>query len=190
MFGLIIFLNFTVMQKRAKVGVDFEKDCEIDGWVRKTKSPKLKWNGNGKDNVDKIINCGFNPSLFTLSENNDLSKYDIYNPTLNTFREVKRYTKSKLKSWKMYSEPYFKIASKTSLDKIGKEEYNSFVQKFWDYNQDTGLFEKVLHGINDLSEGIVLIDGFVPKEEFEFRTVIVKTTWKGYYRITIEFKLR
>jgi hypothetical protein len=90
----------------------------------------------------------------------------------------------------LYSEPYFKIASRGDLNKIDKETYNEFVTDFWNYNQNTGLFLKVEKEINQLSEGIQCIDGFIPKEEIEFRTVIVKSAWKGYHRITVEFKLK
>jgi hypothetical protein len=178
------------MQIRAKVGVDFEKLCEKDGWVRQTKSPKLKWEGKGVNNITKMKNCGFNPSLFILTEKSDLSKYDLYHPTLKKYREAKRYYRTKLKSWVMYSEPYFKIASVKDVEKIDKETYNKFVQDFWDYNQDTGLFDKVEKGINELSDGVECMDGFIPKEEFEFRTTIVKSAWKGYHRITIQFRLK
>ena len=177
-------------QIRSKVGVDFEKLCEKDGWVRKPKSPKLIWEGKGVNNTTKMKNCNFNPSLFALTEKSDLSKYDLYHSTLKKYREVKRYVRSKLKSWVMYSEPYFKIASVKDSEKIDKETYNKFIQDFWDYNQNTELFNKVEKGINELSDGVQCIDGFIPKEDFEFRTIIVKTAWKGYYRITIEFKLK
>ena len=178
------------MQTRAKVGVDFEKSCETDGWVRQTKSPKIKWNGKGRNNITKIKNCNFNPSIFTMSEKSNLSKYDIYNQELKKYREVKRYKKDKLKSWTMYSEPYFKVASWSDTDKIEKDVYNKFVKDFWDYNQTTDLFDKIQKGINDISEGVQCIDGFIDKDDLEFRTVIVKNAWKGYYRITIEFRLK
>jgi hypothetical protein len=178
------------MQKRAKIGIDFEKMCETDGWVRKAKSPKLKWNGKGRGNITKIKNCNFNPTTFTLSDFSELSKYDIYHPELKKYREVKRYKKTDVKNWTLYSEPYFKIASVGDTTKIDNNTYNKFVQDFWDFNQNTGLIEKIQEGVCSFSEGIVFIDGFVPKEELEFRTVIVKNAWKGYYRITIEFKLK
>jgi len=178
------------MQTRAKTGVDFEILCESDGWVRQTKSPKVKWNGKGRNNITKIKNCNFNPSLFTISEKSNFSKYDLYNPELDEYREAKKYKKSKLKSWVMYSEPYFKVASWSDADKIDKDTYNKFVQDFWDYNQTTGLFDKVQKGLNEQSKGVQLIDGFISKDDLEFRTVIVKTAWMGYYRITIEFRLK
>jgi len=178
------------MQTRAKTGIDFEILCESDGWIRQTKSPKIKWNGKGRCNITKIKNCNFNPSIFTMSEKSNLSKYDLYNPTLGKYREVKKYEKSKLKSWVMYSEPYFKIASWTDVDKIDKTTYNKFVQDFWDYNLTTGLFDEVEKGINEQSDGVQCIDGFIPKDELEFRTVIVKSAWGGYHRITIQFRLK
>ena len=178
------------MQARAKTGVDFENLCESDGWVRQTKSPKVIWGGKGRNNITKIKNCNFNPSLFTISEKSNFSKYDLYNPTLNKYREVKKYKKSKLKSWVMYSEPYFKVASWSDAGKIDRDTYNKFVQDFWDYNQTIGLFNQVEKGINELSEGVTCIDGFISKDELVFRTVIVKTSWMGYYRITIQFKLK
>ena len=90
----------------------------------------------------------------------------------------------------MYSEPYFKVASWSDVDKIDKDTYNKFVQDFWDYNQTTDLFDKVQKGLNEQSEGVQFIDGFISKDDLEFRTVIVKTAWMGYYRITIEFRLK
>jgi hypothetical protein len=178
------------MQTRAKIGVEFEKECEIDGWVRKSKSPKPKWIGNGKNNFEKIINCGYNPSEFKLDEKSDLIKYDIYHPDLGTYREVKRYSKNNLNSWTLYSEPYFKVAQKSDIPKIGKDEYNKFVDNFYEHYKNTGLFERVQRNMNNVCEGVLCLDGFIPKEELEFRTIVQKNEWKGYYRITIQFKLK
>lgn len=178
------------MQTRAKVGTEFEKLCETDGWVRKTKSPKPKWSGVGKNNFEKIKNCGFNPSSFIFDESSDMVKYDIYNPDLNKYREVKRYHINNLKTWTLYSEPYFKVATKLDITKIGKDEYNKFVADFYEHHQNTGLFDKIQKNMNIVSEGVLCLDGFIPNEELEFRTVIVKTAWKEYHRITIQFKLK
>lgn len=178
------------MQVRAKTGTDFEKDCEIDGWKRKAKSPKIIWSGTGRNNIQKIKSFNFEPSLFKLLEASDLSKYDIYHPVLNKYREVKRYNKSDLTHWTLYSEPYFKISTRSNLSKIDSDTYNKFIEDFWQYNQNTDLFSKMQKGITDFNDGIQCKDGFIPKEELEFRTVIVKNAWKGYHRITIEFKLK
>ena len=95
-----------------------------------------------------------------------------------------------LNSWTLYSEPYFKVATKIDLPKIGKDEYNKFVGDFYEYNKNTGLFDQVQKSMNSVSEGVLCIDGFIPNEELEFRTVIVKSAWKEYHRITLQFKLK
>jgi hypothetical protein len=179
-----------MVQVRSRTGSEFEKECEVDGWKRQTKSPKINWTGTGRNNIQKIKSCNFDPSLFKLSENNDLSKYDIYNPELDKYREVKKYKREDLKSWKLYSEPYFKIATKSNQSKMDLTSYNKFVEDFWEYNQSTGLFETIQKGITSFSEGITFVDGFIPKEDLEFRTVIVKNSWAGYHRLTIQFKLK
>jgi hypothetical protein len=130
-------------QVRSRTGSEFEKECEIDGWKRQTKSPKINWTGKGRNNIQRIKSCNFDPSLFKLSENSDLSKYDIYHPELKKYREVKKYKREDLKSWKLYSEPYFKIATKSNQSKMELTTYNKFVEDFWEYNQNTGLFETI-----------------------------------------------
>jgi hypothetical protein len=39
------------------------------------------------------------------------------------------------------------------------------------------------------NEGIVFIDGFIPLERLEFRTIVVNRQWKGYDRIQIQFRV-
>ena len=39
-------------------------------------------------------------------------------------------------------------------------------------------------------EGIVLVDGYVPMEKLEFRTVVTENDWKGYSRIQIQFRIK
>ncbi len=177
------------MQLRSKTGTAFEKECEVDGWKRQTKSPKINWSGKGRSNIQRIKSCNFDPSKFVLLENSDLSKYDIYHPELNKYREVKSYKKSNLNSWTLYSEPYFKVATRSEATKISVETYNSFIDEFWEFNQKTGLFDKLQEGITSFSEGIQCKDGFIPKEELEFRTVVL-TEWGGYKRITIQFRIK
>ena len=178
------------MQSRAKTGTEFEKECAVDGWVVKTKRPSIKWSGKGRNNFQRIRSCDFDPSKFVLLENSNLSKYDIYNPELNKYREVKKYKKDDLRTWTLYSEPYFKIATKANQAKMDSSVYNKFVEDFWNYNQNTGLFDKIQEGITSFSEGITFVDGFVPKEDLEFRKVIVKNSWGGYHRLTIQFRIK
>ena len=178
------------MQSRAKTGTEFEKECAVDGWVVKTKRPSIKWSGKGRNNFQRIRSCDFDPSKFVLLENSNLSKYDIFNPELNKYREVKKYKKSELKSWHLYSEVYFKVANKVDASKIDVDAYNDFLDRFWEYNQNTGLFEKMLEGTTKYNEGIQCIDCFLTKEELEFRTVILNNCWRGYKRITIQFRIK
>jgi hypothetical protein len=42
--------------------------------------------------------------------------------------------------------------------------------------------------MNEKSEGVRVVDGFIPKVELEFRTIIDRNNWMGYYRITIQVK--
>ena len=180
-----------MMQLRAKTGTDFEKECAVDGWVVKARKPSIKWSGKGRNNIQKIKSFNFDPSLFKILETTNFAKYDIYNPELDKYREVKKYKKSHFKSWTLYSEPYFKVATRIDATRIDSTTYNKFLQDFWEYNQNTGLFEKMLEGITStVSEGIQCIDGFIPRQELDFRTVIVKKAWAEYNRITIQFRIK
>jgi len=174
------------VQKRAKTGVEFERKLSIDGWYRRPMSPRLKWSGTGRNNFNKIINCNYNPQEFLLIDS-VLCKYDITNND-GEFREVKKYHTEKLKQWILYSEPYFKVADKKQITIIDIDNYNKFVDDFYQYNLTTGLFEKVIKGMTECITGIQFIDKFVPIENIEFRTIVVNG-WGGYKRITIQFKI-
>ena len=176
------------MQNRAKTGIEFENLVQVDGWVKKTKSPRMKWSGNGRTIFDKIKSVDYDPTRFILDETVEISKYDIYHPETKRYREVKKYNKDTFNGWLLYSEPYFKMASKHFLHKINVEDYNNFVEEFYNHNLNTGLFDRVIKLINEKSEGIRVVDGFIPKEELEFRTIIDRNNWMGYYRITIQVK--
>jgi hypothetical protein len=42
-------------QIRNKTGVKFEKEvCKLYGWEHKTSSPKINWNGSGRNNFQKL----------------------------------------------------------------------------------------------------------------------------------------
>ena len=176
------------MQLRAITGKLFENSLIKDGWIVKSKSPKLSWSGNGQNNFIKMKSINYQVNCFLLNENNDLSKYDIYHPKTNEFREVKKYTINKVKNWTLYSEPYFKVATKSQQKQIDVKTYNKFVEEFYDYNIKTGLIDTIQNGITSFSKGITLQDGFIPNERIEFRTVVVDG-WSGYKRITIQFKV-
>jgi hypothetical protein len=175
------------MQKRAKTGTKFEQEQSVSGWFRKPVSPRLKWSGNGRNNFNKIINCNYNPKELLLLDCS-LCKYDITNND-GEYREVKKYHTNNLKQWMLYSEPYFKVADRKQMKYIEVDKYNEFIDNFYQYNLLTGLFEKVITGMTECISGIQFIDKFTPKEEIEFRTIVV-CGWGGYKRITIQFKLK
>ncbi len=178
-------------QSRVKSGQDFELSLEKDGWIVKATSPRLKWIGEGYTNIEKIKNCKQDPTKLILNENeSSFIKYDIIYEETNQVREAKKYTKEQLKGWMLYSEPFFKIASVGDANKISKTEYNSFAEKFYEYNLTTGLFDRVMENMKNSSEGIETPDGFIPKSDIEYRTVLLKFNWLGYHRITIQCRLK
>ena len=177
-----------MIQARVKAGKTMEQTAQTDGWVKATSKPILKWRVEGKNNIDKIINSNYDPKVFSTLENITLNKYDIYNPTTKKYREVKNYFKREINKWTLYSEPYFKIATRTQLSKITQDKYNEFIDKFYVHAKENGILNFIQQQMISSNEGIVLIDGFVPKEELEFRTIIAKSQWKGYDRIQIQFR--
>jgi hypothetical protein len=178
-------------QFRVKSGKDFELSLEKDGWKLRATSPRLKWIGNGFTNIDKIKNCINDPSKLVLNEyGSNYVKYDLIHSETKQVREAKKYLKYQLNEWVLYSEPYFKIATKQDAQKISVKDYNTFVEKFFEHNLSTGLFERVMKKIASTSEGVIIKDDFIPKDELEFRTVLLKQTWGGYHRITIQCRLK
>jgi hypothetical protein len=178
-----------MVQSRVKVGKNMETSLLKDGWIKKSTKPKLKWRIEGKNNIEKIINSNYDPIKFAILENVTLNKYDIYNLITKKLLEVKAYFLSELKNWTLYSEPYFKISNRNQLNKITPEEYNDFLQRFYDHSNSIGLLKFIEQQMTSSNEGIVIKDGFIPKDNIEFRTVIVKKQWKGYDRIQIQFRV-
>jgi hypothetical protein len=176
------------MQNRAKTGVDFEKSVQVNGWIKQTSSPRMKWSGDGRTIFDKIKSINYDPTRFILDETVDINKYDIYHPETKKYREVKKYSMESFNDWLLYSEPYFKMASKGLFNKMPLDIYNKFAEEFYELHKDSGLFERVIKKINQKSEGIQIIGGFIPKKELEFRTILIMNNWAGYHRITIQVK--
>lgn len=178
------------MQIRAKSGVDFENSFQGEGWVRQSKSPKFKWSGNGRTIIDKIKSTNYKPELFILDESSYMSKYDIYNTITGKKREVKKYHKESLNGWLLYSEPFFKIASENAVKRIGVDEYNKFVEDFYEYYKDKGLFDRIISKMNEEVEGVQVVDEFIPMDKLEFKVDIIKNSWKKYHRLSILVKLK
>lgn len=177
------------MQNRAITGTIFEKNFNNDGFTRSTKSPRIKYSGNGKSILTKIKNSKLNPTEVVVLDESDFSKYDIINKITNEKWEVKKYQKSNIKNWKLFSEPFFKIATKQQATKINVDDYNTFIDRFWNYNNNINLFDKIITEMTSKISGICIIDEFIPVKDLEFRFVI-KNSWRGYKRITLEFKLK
>ena len=87
----------------------------------------------------------------------------------------------------MYSEPFFKIASKEQLTQITTDDYNRFVDEFFNKRQD--IITEVLNKIVESNIGIRCIDGFIPQHKLEFKVEVVKG-WAGYSRITVFSKIK
>jgi len=175
------------MQSRVYSGQDFEKTTAKNGWKLVTVSPKLKWVGNGRNNLQKIKDINYDPKKLKLESGSFLEKYDLFNPITKKFREVKKYYISDIYKWTLYSEPYFKIATERQTNFVDPQTYNNFVERFYDLNIKTGLFLEVQKKMTRLTDGIQFVDGFVPKTDLEFRTVVLDG-WSGYKRITIQFR--
>lgn len=178
-----------MVQPRVKVGKQMELSAQKNGWISCPTRPKLTWRVEGKSNIDKIKNSNYNPVKFAVLENANLEKYDIYNPTTNKKREVKAYHASNLNRWVLYSEPYFKVSSRSQLTKINKDIYNDFVDRFYTHANQIGLISYIQDQMVSSSEGIVFKDGFISKKQLQFRTIISDQEWSGYNRIQIQFKI-
>lgn len=176
-----------MIQSRVKVGKEFEKSLETDEWKIKSKSPSIKWIGKGRYNIDKLINTPTSELKLDLDKSKFI-KYDLFNINEEVGREAKKYLKRHCKNWKLYSEPFFKIGNKKQVHKISYEKYNKLIENFYSHNLNLGLFDDVLKRITDTSEGIFVQDGYIPKNEIEFRTILLPKKWGNYHRITIQWR--
>lgn len=105
-------------QNRVKTGSDFENFiCEKMNWTHQSKSPSIKWSGVGRSNFKKIESINFNPDKFIPNIKSKYHKYDALDNNLNPV-EIKKYSKSDLNSWHLYSEPMFKVADWKSLSSV------------------------------------------------------------------------
>jgi hypothetical protein len=182
-------------QSRNKSGVQFEKViCEEKGWKHASKSPKIKWEGVGRTNFDKIASVGFDVTKFTPTNESILEKYDAITDKGDKV-EIKKYHSSKLKSWVLYSEPIFKVSNRSTLPIVNRifgngdsvlavKNYNDFVEKI----KDT-VGEDILNKISQSNTGVQLEDCFVEQTNLEYRW-IVRTGWKGFNRLIIEFRIK
>jgi hypothetical protein len=177
-------------QSRVKIGESFENTFKGTEWDVVRISPKIKWSGKGRNNIEKIKNVNYKVEEFYPLDETVWVKYDIVNRNDGRKRELKKYKINNLRKWTLYSEPFFKVSNREQLGKITKEQYNSFLNEFFFYNNDKGFFKNVISMMTKGCEGIKFEDGFIPMENIEFRTIISKRAWSGYDRIQIEFKVK
>jgi len=181
-------------QRRNKTGVDFEKMiCETKGWEHHPKSPKIVWSGNGKTNFEKIVSVGFDATNFKPTVGSSFEKFDAIN-TNGEKVELKKYKSYKAKNWTAYSEPIFKVASRDAVDvvtklfgqgdyELAKTNYNKFVLELFNH-----IGQDLLDNITRSNIGIQLEDDFIPQSKLEYRWII-KKSWKGFDRLSIEFRI-
>jgi hypothetical protein len=177
-------------QKRNTTGVAFEHLLP-EGFTRITKSPKMVWLGSGRNNFQKIISCNYNVEEFKLDwKKSKFEKYDWLGPD-NKKYEVKKYNRGSLKKWTLYSEPFFKVATKGDVGKIEQSVYNSFLEKFYIYNLNTGLFDMIIKSMISSSDGVYIKNHeLIRYSELEFKCEIVKNCFAGYDRLMIKFRLK
>jgi hypothetical protein len=189
---------------RVNAGYGFEKDIRLKhNFERHIKSPRIKWSGSGRNNVNKIISLGKDPELFIpIMEESKFVKADARDKNGNLY-EIKKYSRKDLKKFRLYSEPIIKVCPTRSkwgkgnpfFDNFnGSDEYNEFIYnitktKWWrKYNQ------KILENICMSNEGIFSIDGLIPNSELEFKWVINKgeygTIFDNYHRLSIVVKIK
>ena len=179
-------------QKRAITGNKFEQELLTMGYEKEIKSPRLSWNGKGRNVFQKIKNLNYDVTEFTLDfEKSKFKKCDVKDKETNEVWDAKRYDIDHLNHWILYSEPFFKVAVSSQLSKIGINEYNLFVENFYQYHIQTGLLDQVCRKIFDSSSGIILLGNKkIRKENLEYRVGLRKNYWKGYHRILMEVRMR
>ena len=176
------------MQTRATTGTDFEKQLVNKQWKRNERKPKMIWDVSGNNIFDKIKNVDYDASKFNLREDSILSKHDFVFHTDNTLTfEVKKYEMKKLKKWTLYSEPFFKVSTRSDKERVDINRYNEFVNNFFNTRKD--IINRVLENISKDSLGVRCLDGFIHQRDIEYK-VKVLNGWKGYKRITVMFKIK
>ena len=193
-----------MIQKRVKAGKDFEDYiCNLYGFSRHMKRPRLNWSGAGRSNIKKLISVDKNPEEFKpILSKSKFIKCDAIDKEGNLY-EIKKYSKRQLKTFRLYSEPIIKVAPSRSKWGAGDpyfdnfkdvEEYNDFIEslthtKWWkDWNQI------ILDSITHSNRGIYCKDGFLSLKSLEFQWVINKGEYgpifDGYNRLCIVFKIK
>lgn len=183
-------------QSRNKTGVDFEeKICKLNGWTKKSTRPIINWSGKGRSNWIKMKQVNLDPTKFKANlDTSKLDKYDAIDGDGNKI-EIKKYFSSDLISWKMYSEPIFKVSTRPALKSVisifgegdkdtSVKNYNKFVE-----GMIPNIGQYILESITKSNIGIQLEDKFIPQNDLEYRWNVRKG-WLGYNRLSIEFRIK
>lgn len=186
-------------QARRFTGTEFEEEiCESKGWTRESVSPHIIWSGEGRTNFQKMKSINFDASKFNLTDDSSFDKWDA---TLGNRRfEIKKYPEYYFNNWLLYSEPFFKVATRDGLKSlikiIGSDEdgareiYNKFVNDFYERLMKEDIGKMILSKISESNHGIQCEDEFIPRRDLMFRYSINTSGWKGFNRINIEVKKR
>jgi hypothetical protein len=189
---------------RVNAGYSFEKEVRNKyNFDRYIKSPRIRWTGSGRNNVDKIISLGKDPELFKpIMGESKFIKADAKDREGNLY-EIKKYSKKDLKKYRLYSEPIIKVSPTRSkwgkgnsfFDNFnGSEEYNNFIESIFHSKWWKRLNKKILENIYNSNCGLFTKDGPIPNEMLEFKWVINKgeygTIFDNYHRISIIVKLK
>jgi len=183
-------------QDRNKTGVNFEKKiCQLNGWTKKSKSPRICWVGTGGSNWIKMTQVNLDPTKFIPNLNKSkFEKYDAIDA--NGYKiEIKKYSSQEVKSWKMYAEPIFKISEDKTVETVtnifGYGDYDTSVKKYNEFVEavEQNVGQEILDSITKSNIGIQIEDRFIYQNELEYRWKI-KKGWKGYNRLSIEFRLK
>lgn len=186
------------MQKRAISGKQHEYKVVENGGVLVCKSPKVIWDYEGKNNLDKIINSNFNGHKLLPANNSTYEKYDVILSSGEKM-EVKKYSTNKIKGkWILYSEPILKICTKEQVNRLIKVcgsletaqyKYNKFITELYDNLLNDGELNNILNKLTQTSKGIIFEDCRVNYNDLEFRWVM-KNNWMGFKRVILEFKIK
>lgn len=192
------------MQIRAISGYSFEREVrEKENFERYIKSPRIKWSGVGRNNVERLMSLNKDPELFKpIIEESKFVKADAKDVN-GVLYEIKKYYKEELNKFRLYSEPIIKVSPRRSKWGEGDpyydnfkdcNEYNDFIYrmtktKWWKkYNKI------ILENIYKSNSGLYTRDGFIPYSELEFKWVINKGEYapifENYHRLTIVFRLK
>lgn len=188
-------------QSRVNSGALFEVEIgKRHNLLRKPVSPKIIWNGTGRTNLDKIVSINFDETKFFPTEKSKYLKYDVTDKKNNTY-EVKSYTIDSMYSWKLYSEPIVKVATKNTLNRVttlfgngdvnkGILKYNDFINKLFIHMSENGGLNYIQNEMTKHTKGIFFRDQYVDIMDISFRWVILKNQWAGFDRITLEFMMK